>query len=98
MRFPGGKGGDQSSARDAVASSAGAHYRHLAHRGFPTVMSEGAIELRRDVEATQVPSGDLVTLPKGTTVGITQSLGGTYTVHVAERYGLFRIKAEDADA
>ena len=47
-------------------------------------MSEGAIELQRDVEATQVPSGDLVTLPKGTTVGITQSLGGTYTVHVAQ--------------
>ena len=61
-------------------------------------MSQTAIELQRDVEATQVPSGDRVTLPKGTTVGITQSLGGTYTVHVAERFGLFRIRAEDGDA
>ena len=61
-------------------------------------MSEGAVELQRDVQATQVPSGDLVTLAKGTTVGITQSLGGTYTVHVADRYGLFRIRAEDGDA
>jgi probable FeS assembly SUF system protein SufT len=61
-------------------------------------MSQTGIELQRDVEATQVPSGDRVTLPKGTTVGITQSLGGTYTVHVADRFGLFRIRSEDGDA
>jgi probable FeS assembly SUF system protein SufT len=61
-------------------------------------MSESTIALRRDVEATQVPSGDRVTLPQGTEVGITQSLGGTYTVHAHDRYGLFRIRGEDADA
>jgi probable FeS assembly SUF system protein SufT len=61
-------------------------------------MSEGIIALSRDVEATQVPSGDRVLLPQGSEVGITQSLGGSYTVHVAERYGLFRIRGEDADA
>lgn len=61
-------------------------------------MSEGTIELHRDVEATQVPSGDRITLAKGTPVAVTQALGGTYTVHVADRFGLFRIRSEDADA
>jgi probable FeS assembly SUF system protein SufT len=58
----------------------------------------GYIELTRDVAATQIPSGHAITLPQGTAVGITQSLGGTYTVHVAGEGGLFRIKGEDADA
>ncbi len=62
-------------------------------------MSEhGFIELTRDVAATQIPSGHAITLPQGTAVGITQSLGGTFTVHVAGEGGLFRIKGEDADA
>jgi len=54
------------------------------------------ITLSREVEAIQIPSGDLVTLPAGTKVMITQALGGTYTV--ATQYGLARIKAENADA
>ena len=49
----------------------------------------GYLELKRDVEAIQIPSGNMVTLPEGTPVGITQSLGGTYTVHVAGQAGLF---------
>jgi len=53
-------------------------------------------ELTRDVEAIQIPSGDLIHLPTGTKVMITQSLGGTYTV--ATQFGLARIKAENADA
>ncbi len=55
-----------------------------------------AIELKRDCEAVRIPSGEPVTLPKGTLVDITQSLGGTYTVRVAG--GLFRISGNDADA
>jgi probable FeS assembly SUF system protein SufT len=55
------------------------------------------ILLRRNVEATQIPSGQLVHLPEGTPVTITQSLGGTFTVH-ASPGGLYRIAAEDADA
>jgi signal transduction histidine kinase len=35
-------------------------------------------------------------LPKGTPVDVTQTLGGTYTVHA--RGGLFRIAGKDADA
>jgi len=54
------------------------------------------ITLSREVEAIQIPSGDLVSLPVGTKVMITQALGGTYTV--ATQFGLARIKAENADA
>ena len=59
-------------------------------RNVPTV------ELTRDCEAVQIPHGSTVTLPKGTTVDITQTLGGTYTVHATG--GLFRISGTDADA
>lgn len=54
------------------------------------------IELTRDVEAVQIPSGEVITLPIGTQVMITQSLGGTYTV--ATQSGLARISAANADA
>lgn len=54
------------------------------------------IELIRDVEAIQIPSGDTVHLPVGTKVIITQSLGGSYTV--ATEQGLARISAKNADA
>lgn len=55
-----------------------------------------SLELKREVEAIQIPSGDLVRLPQGTKVIITQSLGGTYTV--ATDFGLARIQTMDADA
>jgi len=52
-------------------------------------------ELTRDCEAVQIPQGSILLLPKGTAVDITQTLGGTYTVHA--QGGLFRIAAKDAD-
>jgi probable FeS assembly SUF system protein SufT len=55
------------------------------------------ILLSRNVEATQIPSGQRVHLPEGTAVTITQSLGGSFTVH-ASPGGLYRIDAADADA
>jgi probable FeS assembly SUF system protein SufT len=55
-----------------------------------------SVVLTRDCEATQVPSGNPVVLPAGTQVDITQTLGGTYTVHAMG--GLFRIPGKDADA
>ena len=64
---------------------------------LPLTIMDNSIALSRAVEATQIPSGHRVTLPEGTWVNITQSLGGTYTVH-ADAGGLFRIGAEDADA
>ena len=55
-----------------------------------------SVELTRDCEAVQIPHGAKFTLRKGTTVDITQSLGGTYTVHAPG--GLYRISGQDADA
>ena len=52
--------------------------------------------LTREVEAIQIPSGDSISLPAGTPVVITQTLGGTYTV--ATSAGLARISSNDADA
>ncbi len=56
------------------------------------------IELTRDCEAVMVPAGHTVLLPKGTRAVITQSLGGSYTLHVPEYGGLLRISSRDADA
>lgn len=54
------------------------------------------IALSREVTAIQIPSGDAITLPAGTPVVVTQTLGGTYTV--ATSSGLARISKEDTDA
>jgi len=52
--------------------------------------------LTRDVEASVVPIGTKVTLQKGETAHITQSLGGSYTVIV--NGNMFRVDGKDADA
>src|SRR5947209_16704290 len=54
------------------------------------------VELTRDCDAVQIPAGNPVTLRAGTPVDITQTLGGTYTVHTMG--GLFRISSKDAGA
>jgi probable FeS assembly SUF system protein SufT len=59
-------------------------------------MSSEQKVLARDVEASVVPIGTKVTLQKGETAHITQSLGGTYTVIV--NGNMFRIESKDADA
>jgi len=59
-------------------------------------MSSEQKVLVRDVEASVVPIGTKVTLQKGETANITQSLGGTYTVIV--NGNMFRIESKDADA
>ncbi len=56
------------------------------------------ITLTREIEAIQIPSGNKITLPPETAVMITQSLGGSFTVHVPHHSGLFRIAGSDADA
>ena len=55
-----------------------------------------SIQLTRDCDAVEIPAGHPVTLPVGTQVDITQTLGGTYTVHTMG--GLYRISSKDADA
>jgi probable FeS assembly SUF system protein SufT len=62
----------------------------------PTPAMHSSLELKREVDAIQIPSGDAIRLPLGMKVIITQSLGGTYTV--ATDFGLARIAAKDADA
>jgi probable FeS assembly SUF system protein SufT len=54
-----------------------------------------SLELKREVEAVQIPSGESIKLPLGLKVIITQSLGGTYTV--ATDFGLARISDLEAD-
>jgi probable FeS assembly SUF system protein SufT len=59
-------------------------------------MDERDLNLKRDCAAVQIPQGHSVTLPAGTPVHITQTLGGHYTVQTTG--GLFRIADKDADA
>ena len=54
------------------------------------------VTLKRDVEASVVPVGTMVTLQAGEQAHITQSLGGSYTVIL--NGNMFRIAAKDADA
>jgi probable FeS assembly SUF system protein SufT len=54
------------------------------------------VELTRECKGVQIPAGNEVTLEKGTPVDITQTLGGSYTVHCMGT--LFRIEGADADA
>ncbi len=51
----------------------------------------------REVVASEIPAGTRFTIPTGTPLQITQSLGGTYTVMMPMGY-LARIDAKDADA
>jgi probable FeS assembly SUF system protein SufT len=60
--------------------------------------SDGYIPTAREVQAIKIPEGLEVTLPAGTQVTITQELGGSFTVVVPDRGGLFRIQGADADA
>ena len=62
----------------------------------PNKVMHEEVSLTREVDAIQIPSGDTITLPTGTPVVITQTLGGTYTV--ATSAGLARISSSDADA
>ena len=52
--------------------------------------------LSREVTATQIPSGDRITLPTGTRLVLHQTLGGSFTVQAD--FGLFRIDSRDGDA
>src|SRR5512137_1462276 len=60
------------------------------------VMREARV-LSRDVEVAAIPYGDRITLTMGTTVFITQALGGSYTAMTDHGY-LVRIEGSDADA
>ena len=55
-----------------------------------------SIELTRDVEGVQIPTGFTMILQRGTEVTLMQSLGGSYTVMTPQ--GLARVEGRDADA
>lgn len=55
-----------------------------------------SVELKRDCEVIQIPSGNTTTLPAGTPVDITQTLGGSYTIHA--QGSLYRVNSQNADA
>ena len=55
-------------------------------------------KLTRECQVVEIPAGHVIDLPGGTDVTITQSLGGSYTLLVPNRGGLFRLSGQDADA
>src|SRR5512136_2128648 len=61
------------------------------------MVTREARTLSRDVEVAAIPYGDRITLTMGTTVFITQALGGSYTAMTDHGY-LVRIEGQDADA
>jgi probable FeS assembly SUF system protein SufT len=60
-------------------------------------MSYEMVELKRECEAIEIPSGTRRFLPAGTKVRIAQFLGTGYTV-VSDFGCMYRIEARDADA
>ncbi len=59
-------------------------------------MERRIITTSRDCPARLVPTGDPITIPSGTFVTLTQSLGGNYTVIVDGN--MARVDGSDADA
>lgn len=59
-------------------------------------MSREMITVNRDVDAILIPAGTPISLPKDSTVYITQALGGNYTVNA--NGNLVQIAAQNADA
>lgn len=55
------------------------------------------VTLSRDAEAIQIPYGERLILPAGSTATITQSLGGTYTL-ITERGQMVRLSGKDVEA
>jgi len=66
-------------------------------RGRRSSKHEVRVALKRDCEATLIPSGDKLTLAQGDVVVVTQALGGSFTVRTELGY-LVRVGALDADA
>ena len=59
--------------------------------------SEKEVTTTREIEASEIPSGIKIKIPEGTSLAITQSLGGTYTVLTPYGY-MARVESRDADA
>ncbi len=57
-----------------------------------------AVSLQRPVEAVRIPSGEVISLPEGISVVISQALGGSFTIYLPAEGGMCRINGQDADA
>ncbi len=55
------------------------------------------IRTTREIEAKEIPSGMGITIPEGTPLTLTQSLGGSFTVVTPYGY-MARVEGKDADA
>jgi len=72
--------------------------RNASTQSVQTVPDPHApIEIKRDCEATRIPSGEVLKLIKGEFVVVTQALGGSYTVRTDSGH-LVRIAVRDVDA
>lgn len=60
--------------------------------------ADNSVKIGREVEVIRIPSGEMITLPTGTPVIVTQSLGGSYTLLVPTQAGLYRLDGRDGDA
>jgi probable FeS assembly SUF system protein SufT len=58
---------------------------------------EKPMTVKRDCDVLMIPSGEKLTLVSGSTVWLTQSLGGSYTVMTDRGYTV-RVEGKDADA
>ena len=60
------------------------------------IITNQTVTLKRDCAGIAIPAGTRQVLPAGTSVRITQAMGGSYTV--SAQGALYRIEARDADA
>ena len=58
---------------------------------------ERPVIVKRDCDVLMIPSGEKLTLASGSTVWVTQSLGGSYTV-MTDRGYMVRLEGKDGDA
>jgi probable FeS assembly SUF system protein SufT len=61
------------------------------------MQTEQPVIVKRDCDVLMIPSGEKLTLPSGSTVWLTQSLGGSYTV-MTDRGYMVRLEGKDGDA
>jgi len=62
-----------------------------------TLRQSDAVTFARDCEATQIPYGNKITVPKGTEAHVGQTLGGNVTLQVPS-FGLVQVMNKDVDA
>lgn len=65
--------------------------------GIETLHVSDEVQFGRDCEATQIPSGERIVIPQGTTAYVGQTLGGNVTLQVST-LGLVQVAGRNLDA